>query len=83
MKSVSKVAVSIPKETLRRLERVAKRMRRSRSAAVALAIEEWLRAHDVSKADRLYAEAYLREPEPIAEVAAIAAAATASWEPWK
>lgn len=57
MKRVAKVAVSIPVETLRSLERVRKKARRARSAAVTEAIERWLAA------DRRYDEGYLRQPE--------------------
>jgi len=82
MKNVAKVAVSIPLQTLRALERARVRLRKTRSAAVTEAIEQWLNAEEVSEADRLYVEGYLRQPEQNADVAAVAAAVAATWERW-
>jgi metal-responsive CopG/Arc/MetJ family transcriptional regulator len=82
MKTVAKVAISLPVETLRSLERVRARMRKTRSAAVAEAIERWLRVEEVSDDDQRYVEGYLRHPDRTEETAAIAAAAIAGWEPW-
>lgn len=82
MKTVAKVAISLPVETLRSLERVRARMRKTRSAAVAEAIEQWLRVEEVSDDDQRYVEGYLRHPDRTEETAAIAAAAIAGWEPW-
>ena len=81
MKNVAKVAVSIPLQTLRALERARVRLRKTRSAAVTEAIEQWLNAEEVSEADRRYVEGYLRQPEQNADVAAVAAVA-ATWERW-
>lgn len=84
MSNVAKVAVSLPAKTLRSLDAASRRLGRSRSAVVALAIEEWLAGNgEPSEEERRYATGYLRHPEGTAEIAAIAAAATASWEPWK
>jgi len=82
MKNVAKVAVSIPLQTLRALERARLRLRKTRSAAVTEAIEQWLNAEEVSEADRRYVEGYLRQPEQNADVAAVAAAVAATWERW-
>jgi len=84
MNNVAKVAVSLPVRTLRGLEAARRRLGRSRSAIVALAVDEWLTTHgEPSDDDRRYAEAYLRHPEPTADLAAVATAATALWEPWE
>jgi hypothetical protein len=83
MKGVAKVAVSIPTETLRSLERVRTRLRKTRSAVVTEAIERWLAAGEVGEEDRRYVEGYLRHPEPSADVASIASAVVQSWEPWE
>lgn len=84
MSNVAKVAVSLPAKTLRGLEAARRRLGRSRSAIVSQAIDEWLTAHaEPSDEDRRYAEAYLRRPENLGEVAATAAAATSTWEPWE
>jgi metal-responsive CopG/Arc/MetJ family transcriptional regulator len=84
MKSCAKVAVSLPAKTLRALDAASRRLGRSRSAVVSQAVEDWLAAHgEPSEEDRRYAEAYLRRPEPTAELASIAGAATSAWEPWE
>ena len=81
MKGV-KVAVSVPTETLRLLERARTRLRKTRSAVVTEAIERWLAAGEVGDDDRRYVQGYLRQPEPSAEVASVASAVVQSWEPW-
>jgi metal-responsive CopG/Arc/MetJ family transcriptional regulator len=83
MKASAKIAISLPADTFRALERVRRRMGTSRSAAVARAIEAWVNAVELGPEDKRYAEAYLRAPERTAETAAIAAEAVAEWEPWR
>jgi metal-responsive CopG/Arc/MetJ family transcriptional regulator len=83
MKGVAKVAVSLPIETLRSLERVRKKSRRTRSAAVTEAIERWLATEEVGEADKRYVEGYLRQPERTDEPAAIAGAVVQGWEKWE
>jgi hypothetical protein len=83
MKNVAKVAVSIPVETLKSFEKARTRLRKTRSAAVTEAIQQWLRAEEVSESDRLYVEGYLRQPEQPSEAASSAKAAIATWEPWE
>jgi metal-responsive CopG/Arc/MetJ family transcriptional regulator len=83
MKGVAKVAVSIPRDTLRSLERARARLRKTRSAAVTEAIEKWLRAEQVGEDDRRYVEGYLRHPEQSGETAAVAEVAAATWERWE
>ncbi len=83
MKTSEKVAVSIPAETLRATERLRLRLQLSRSAAVTEALRAWLVSHEVEASDRGYAEAYLRQPDHVDELAATAAAVIASWAPWE
>lgn len=83
MKNVAKVAVSLPDNTFRSLERARLRLRKTRSAAVTEAIQCWLNAEQASKEERAHAEGYLRHPERSNEAAAIAAGAMGSWEPWE
>ena len=73
MKSVAKVAVSIPADTLEALEHKRARLGKTRSAAVTEAIEQWLHAGEVAAEDRRYVEGYLRQPERAEDVAAVAA----------
>ena len=83
MKNVAKVAVSIPIDILRSLERTRARLRKTRSAAVTEAIETWLRGEEVGEDDRRYVEGYLRHPESSGESAAVAEAVVKTWEPWE
>lgn len=83
MKTVEKVAVSLPAKTLRRLESARKRLGKSRSRAVSEAIECWLDAQAVGAGDRRYVQAYLEHPESADERAAIAGAAMSGWERWE
>ena len=83
MKRAGKVAVSLPEPTLRRLESARKRLGKTRSAAVAEAIEYWLGAREVDAEDRRYVEAYLKHPERTDETAAVASAVIAGWDPWE
>ena len=80
MKSVAKVAVSIPIRTLKSLERARLRQRRTRSAAVTEAIERWLAAEEVGDADRRYVEGYLRRPEGAQGATAVAEAVVREWD---
>jgi hypothetical protein len=83
MKNVAKVAVSLPIETMKSLERARIRLRKTRSAAVTEAVEAWLRGDGVGADDRRYVEGYLRHPESGGENAAVAEAVTATWEAWE
>ncbi len=80
---MEKVTVSIPGPTFAAVERTRRRLRKTRSAVVSEALAEWLRARDVPEEDRLYVEAYLRQPERESAVADAAAAAAAEWERWE
>ncbi len=85
MKAV-KIAISVPAPTFAAVERVRRRLGKSRSAAVSLALEEWLRNVDLRDADRRYIEAYQQQPETLdelAERAALAGQATSHWSAWE
>jgi metal-responsive CopG/Arc/MetJ family transcriptional regulator len=77
----AKVAISMPARTLGALDRAARRLRLSRSAAIAQAVDDWLRAHDVSDEDRRYVQGYLDKPERRAASTRLIAAE--SWDEWK
>jgi len=83
MTRYTKVAVTVPTVTHDAVERVRRRLGKSRSAVVALALEEWLRGLQAAEADRRYVEGYLRRPEDVAESAATTAAATSHWSTWE
>lgn len=83
MSASVKIAITVPAATYAAVERVRRRLGKSRSAAVALALEEWLRSVDLSDADRRYIEAYRRRPETLDELDALAAQATSHWSAWE
>ncbi|TMQ14740.1 MAG: ribbon-helix-helix protein, CopG family [Deltaproteobacteria bacterium] len=82
MTEFTKIAVTVPTETYAVVERLRRRLGKSRSAVVALALEEWIRSMDMSDADRRYIEGYLRFPEDIDAARAVAAQATSHWDTW-
>src|SRR5262249_25058140 len=78
----TKIAVTVPTETYAVVERLRRRLGKSRSAVVALALEEWIRGADLAEADRRYVEGYLRipeAPEAVDEIAGVAARAPSYW----
>lgn len=80
-----KVAVSLPKEEFRAIERLRRQLKKSRSALVAEAIRYWLKAQREAEEVRRYIEGYQKYPEAeeeIQEAAAMARMALAS-EEWK
>ena len=81
MASVAKVAVTIPTETLKALDRERDRIGASRSSLVACAIRQWLLTRASSSDEERYVRGYLRLPEQPNEE--VAAAAVSSWEPWE
>ena len=85
MSAFKKIAVTIPAETYKAVERARRRLGKARSAIVATALDEWLRGQQADEAARRYVEGYLRQPETPEEIAvteAIAAQAVADWPPW-
>lgn len=78
----TKIAVTVPTETYVVVERLRRRLGKSRSAVVALALEDWIRGVDLAEADRRYVEGYLRTPEAVDEIGAVAAQATSYWGSW-
>lgn len=74
-KVATKVAVSIPADLYRAVERVRKRRRKSRSAVVQDALRNWLRLEAEAALVREYEEGYRRKPESRPEVKAADAAA--------
>jgi metal-responsive CopG/Arc/MetJ family transcriptional regulator len=83
MPNAQKVAVSLPDATLKKLERYRRKRGKSRSAAVAEAIEYWLRAKQGKAADLRYLQSYLQDPEHVEAVATTAQQVVSTWEPWE
>jgi metal-responsive CopG/Arc/MetJ family transcriptional regulator len=85
MTAYKKIAVTVPAPTYQALERARAKLGTSRSEAVALAIQDWLRGLEASEARRRYAEGYLRLPETADRDAALAITkvAVADWPAWE
>ena len=82
MSAFKKIAVTMPAETYKALERARGRLGKSRSEVVAAAVTEWLRGLDANETRRRYVDAYLRVPES-RELEGVVAAATAGWSSWE
>lgn len=63
-----KVAVSLPLEEYRQIEKVRKRLRLSRSAIISEAIKRWSAAGREQEKIRTYVEGYRRFPETTREL---------------
>jgi hypothetical protein len=82
--TVAKVAVTVPEETLRAVEKRRRVLGMSRSAVVSAALDSWLADQAMTAEERRYVVAYLKQPESAEEVretTAIGAAAMAAWDP--
>lgn len=80
-----KVAISLPKEEFRALEKRRRQLKQSRSAVIAKAIRQWLKAQQEAEDVQRYVEGYQKYPETeeeMAEAAALArmALADVEWE---
>jgi hypothetical protein len=83
--TVAKVAVTVPEDTLRAVERRRRVLGMSRSAVVSVALESWLADQAMTAEERRYVVAYMKQPETAEEVretTRVGAAAMASWDPW-
>lgn len=67
MKSSEKVAISLPSETLRKLERARKRLRLNRSEAIRQAVQMWLSRGEEDPRVAAYVRAYQSHPDDPAE----------------
>lgn len=79
--SFEKIAISVPQATLRGLERARLRTKKSRSALVTLAIDEFLNAGGLQDADKEYRQGYERAPES-GDEDAVVAHAVKGWGEW-
>lgn len=70
-----KVAVSLPIEEYRQVEKTRKRLRVSRSAVVSEALKRWMAASREQETIRAYLEGYRRVPETAHEQKAFEALA--------
>jgi metal-responsive CopG/Arc/MetJ family transcriptional regulator len=64
-----KVAVSLPEEQFREIESLRKRLKLSRSALIAQAIQQLLKAYQEEEDVRRYIAGYQKHPETEEEIA--------------
>ena len=76
-----KHAISMPDDVYRRLERVRRAQKLSRSAAIQGALDSWLHEHEQACLAEVYVEGYRRIPEEPVEIEAWSAAE--AWEPFE
>jgi metal-responsive CopG/Arc/MetJ family transcriptional regulator len=74
-KGATKIAISMPPDLARAVERIRKRSGKSRSAIVQDALRHWLTVHDRTELVRDYEAGYRRNPETRREIKAAEAAA--------
>ena len=83
--TTSKIAVTVPRQTLGAVEKRRRVLGMTRSAVVSAALDAWLADQSMTREERAYILAYLREPESSNErsnSSALALAALATAEPW-
>lgn len=61
----AKVAISMPQETFRSIERARRKLKLGRSEAVVEALRAWLKQQEEAEMIRQYVEGYRRHPEQI------------------
>lgn len=71
MIKVSKIAISLPAEDLRKIEVMRKKSGLQRSAIIDQAIRFWLRHQEENEKVRAYEQGYARKPEPVDEIKAL------------
>ena len=64
----SKIAISLPTENLKRLEKIRKELGLQRSALIDMAIGFWLDNMEKQKTIKQYEEGYRNHPESIDEI---------------
>jgi len=71
MIKATKIAISLPTEDLRRIEKIRKESGTQRSALIDEAIRFWLNNRDKEKMIEQYEEGYRQHPESIEEIKAM------------
>jgi metal-responsive CopG/Arc/MetJ family transcriptional regulator len=67
----SKIAISLPKEDLDRIEKVRKALKIQRSAAIDMAIRYWLDSFEKKRLVDQYEAGYKNKPEVVEEIKAL------------
>ena len=71
MIKATKIAISLPTEDLKRIERIRKESGMQRSALIDTAIRFWLDNREKEKMIEQYEEGYRRHPESMEEIKAM------------
>ena len=81
----AKIAISLPVEDLKRIEKVRKELKIQRSAIIDMAIRFWLDHIEKQKLIKQYEEGYRRHPESVREIETLEklSAEAFSEEGWK
>ncbi|MBI4399068.1 MAG: CopG family transcriptional regulator [Candidatus Omnitrophica bacterium] len=67
----AKVTISLPKDTLRKVELIRGKLEIDRSAAILEAIVYWLDQKDKQEMETRYEQGYKKNPERVADVEAL------------
>ena len=67
----SKIAISLPIENLKRIEKLRKELKIQRSAIIDMAISFWLENMEKQKMIERYEEGYRNQPEKVDEIKVI------------
>lgn len=78
MSNLIRVTITAPEDAIGQIDFKCATMQRSRSSLIAEALREWLDRHDFQAADRAYVDGYLRHPDAVDDIAAVAAGAIAA-----
>ena len=68
MINCTKIAISLPTEDLKRIEKIRKELGAQRSTLIDMAIRFWLDNMDKQKMIKQYEEGYRQHPESVEEV---------------
>lgn len=77
----AKVAVSLPEDTFKEVERLRHELGLARSAAVVEALRLWLRQKEQQELEERYVKGYQRKPEKPSEVESLFRAGLSSFMP--
>jgi Arc/MetJ-type ribon-helix-helix transcriptional regulator len=77
----AKIALSLPDDLFREVERVRKKHHKTRSALVQDALRSWLRQEREAILVREWEEGYRRKPETLDEIQRAAASARFAFDP--
>jgi hypothetical protein len=79
-----KTAIAIPKQDFIVVEKLRKKLHKTRSQILVEAFREWVEKRRAQKLDDQYAEAYRKQPEDAAELHAMLQGTASTWpkEDW-